>query len=1054
MTSDPSNYYISKLNEIQSSNLETLYLQSSDEPRLIINTNARSITVPSVFSYAGVINDHNAETIFFEVDRYFDNVDLNDHTCVIQYINGSGEQDVYPVTMKNLDTEGKIIFAWTISNNVTKVKGTINFAVRFYTLETVGEDNDGNPLYAFSYNLNTTPASFRILDGLNCDATEVVNHADSFLVMFNQLNDKINEVATINTNVNDTASTVDGLVSAATSAATNANTKAGLANTAATNANTAAQNANDKATLANDAAQNAKDTATNLETTYAPRLTGVESGLSQKANSSEVRKIINPIEMGDLASSVKTAMTGGSVAVVGGESTSFGGWTNALKSYFGTYNTISMQVIETTSSATDVSTLNDGYWRKGRFNSSGVYGSNDYAYYTKLSAEAGDRFKITASFYGNTWYCASAYNVSNVLIQNFLAGDASSYHRYTDEIIVAPANTAYIVIQTGESTYRTIKKMLPINVVNTDNNVNSMGSKLKMLKSVDTTFTNGSAYLSNGTTISNANSKIALQSCLSGEVYSVSGKTLGSGYYFIQTYNSSNAVVRRIGNDSSNYNSSIQIDNFEFTVGATETSFSITANINSSCTVRRKDDSSLSELQTTIENTVNNISSSSTTKNDPSLCIGSKLYAVVGDTLQIYYKSIVDSFDKYFLAISCSKGKNYPRYWEYTPVSGDVGSTTMTLTLYNKDSSIIESKTVTLITASATNPSTSKNILHIGDSLIMDGQIPIELSRRLKGTSGVATSPTALNLSNFNVVGRKKNASNTVGWEGTGGWTFSTYMTANGIQGVRWQVSGVTNANIGDIYQANYSGGYYRFQVMEINVTGGTGNIMMGFYTTPYDANFNTRIVTNSTISKVSGTGQASISYSTYAVENYQPFWNTSTNAFDITSYVNTYCSNKVDYIYLQLGINSYIGNAPFDALNSVLADCKSLINLIHTQLPNCIILLATNCLPSQNGGLAASYNASSNGNIYGEYGFNHKVFVMNKLFMTLESDTNYNSFVKVLNIHAQVDSDNVYPTSPKPLNTRITTTEESGTNSVHFKDEGYWQDSDGLFRALIVLNQ
>ena len=59
----------------------------SNEPRFIIDANSREINIPFEFSFLGVIGDHKAETIYFEIDRYFDDEDLSTHTCVIQFVN-------------------------------------------------------------------------------------------------------------------------------------------------------------------------------------------------------------------------------------------------------------------------------------------------------------------------------------------------------------------------------------------------------------------------------------------------------------------------------------------------------------------------------------------------------------------------------------------------------------------------------------------------------------------------------------------------------------------------------------------------------------------------------------------------------------------------------------------------------------------------------------------------------------------------------------------------------------------------------------------------------
>jgi hypothetical protein len=78
--------------------------------------------------------DHYAETVYFSVDRYFEDVDLFRTVIVVEYIDAAGENSrIFPVALKDIDSEpGKIIFAWCIGNEATRVAGTIKFAVRFY----------------------------------------------------------------------------------------------------------------------------------------------------------------------------------------------------------------------------------------------------------------------------------------------------------------------------------------------------------------------------------------------------------------------------------------------------------------------------------------------------------------------------------------------------------------------------------------------------------------------------------------------------------------------------------------------------------------------------------------------------------------------------------------------------------------------------------------------------------------------------------------------------------------------------------------------------------
>lgn len=184
MTSDAESY-LKKLEEIQNGTTtqDTIFNQTPDEDKFIINADTREISVPSSFSNIGVIYDHNAETIFFKIPRYFDNVDLNDHTCIIQYINAGKEEDIYTVTQKDLSNNGEIIFGWKITNSVTKYSGSVSFAVRFYSI-TNG---------VFDYNFNTKVAQFNVLSGLNITANDIAINPD----LLSQWVEKINALDNI-----------------------------------------------------------------------------------------------------------------------------------------------------------------------------------------------------------------------------------------------------------------------------------------------------------------------------------------------------------------------------------------------------------------------------------------------------------------------------------------------------------------------------------------------------------------------------------------------------------------------------------------------------------------------------------------------------------------------------------------------------------------------------------------------------------------------------------------------------------------------------------------
>ena len=68
------------------------YRIPADEPIYKIDLEKREIEAPEFLS---VLEDHNAEVIWFKVDRFFDDVDLYGATCWIQYINALKEEEAY-----------------------------------------------------------------------------------------------------------------------------------------------------------------------------------------------------------------------------------------------------------------------------------------------------------------------------------------------------------------------------------------------------------------------------------------------------------------------------------------------------------------------------------------------------------------------------------------------------------------------------------------------------------------------------------------------------------------------------------------------------------------------------------------------------------------------------------------------------------------------------------------------------------------------------------------------------------------------------------------------
>lgn len=125
------------------------------EPVYEIDLNTRKITPPP---FIGVEGDHEAEYIYFQVDRYFDGLDLSNAIGLIVFKNAKNEEyyqiipyyDIYSI-------EGKIIFPWIIQAPAALYGGTVSFSVKFYQVDPTS----GKLLYE----LNTLIAKTKVLVG-------------------------------------------------------------------------------------------------------------------------------------------------------------------------------------------------------------------------------------------------------------------------------------------------------------------------------------------------------------------------------------------------------------------------------------------------------------------------------------------------------------------------------------------------------------------------------------------------------------------------------------------------------------------------------------------------------------------------------------------------------------------------------------------------------------------------------------------------------------------------------------------------------------------------
>lgn len=188
--------YLKKLWRIQDGNLPArAILLPSDETIYNVNLNTRVIEAPEILSAK---KDHLAETIFFAVDRYYDNMDLTKTVCVVQYVNENATDEdgnrlggflylvpFYDIAYFQKKGEDKILIPWAIGGPATAAAGPVTFALRFYLCNSAGTE--------IIYSLNTLPASSRVLESMDV----IVEDNQNFMIedtTIQQLYAEINNV--------------------------------------------------------------------------------------------------------------------------------------------------------------------------------------------------------------------------------------------------------------------------------------------------------------------------------------------------------------------------------------------------------------------------------------------------------------------------------------------------------------------------------------------------------------------------------------------------------------------------------------------------------------------------------------------------------------------------------------------------------------------------------------------------------------------------------------------------------------------------------------------
>jgi hypothetical protein len=415
-----------------------------------------------------------------------------------------------------------------------------------------------------------------------------------------------------------------------------------------------------------------------------------------------------------------------------------------------------------------------------------------------------------------------------------------------------------------------------------------------------------------------------------------------------------------------------------------------------------------------------------------------RFYCVKGDTLQLFYKGMVKAIDlaNRYVKPTCSVGTPYHRYMEIpSNTTAAVGDRGLSVTIYDDNENILGSGTsVIRIVNAPQSPASEKHVLCLGASTTAGGKWPCECQRRLLASDG---TPQGKGLTNIRFVGSLSQTlyGQTTHFFAKSGWSWYDYCTeGRGARSFRFYLSGSNNdVNIGNIYSNNS----YSYTVVEINTIDGVDTILCE------TSSASNLPQSSGTLTPTSGAEYPSLTYSSYEQDSANPFWDSINDKLAFKPYVDAYCDGSIDIVYILLAANRLFT----DSVETTKGYIRTFVEQLHTEYPNCIVVLAASMYPSMINmmpGYGASGNTTSN-----TYKTLCKEFALFSMYKELADEYEY---VEFESWSAQSDSDYNYPLTMKNVNTRNSTKQEPyANNTVHPGDTGYMQYADAAYRSIVA---
>ena len=257
----------------------------------------------------------------------------------------------------------------------------------------------------------------------------------------------------------------------------------------------------------------------------------------------------------------------------------------------------------------------------------------------------------------------------------------------------------------------------------------------------------------------------------------------------------------------------------------------------------------------------------------------------------------------------------------FTIYTETTGNYTITVSIFDQFNNLLVERVTTLHVINATAVS-GKSILMLGDSWT-------DINSGDKGyTSYVDKALKEMGIT-MNFIGTRDAGTSGLKHEGIGGYAYTTFVNAPSTVRFKFFVDDMPSISSDDIYSNNGS----TYKLFER----GSNYLTMSRQSGSTEPSGNT-------LTRTSGTGDETITFTSWTVGGSNPLWNTVTNELDFTHYRRDLCglSTPLDICNVQLGVNDSMGSVKTTKTDwaETLSAVTTLVDAILADSPNCKIIL------------------------------------------------------------------------------------------------------------------